>query len=131
MSNGAKVLQVSSNWGGGKNDSSYGANSAIDSSRSSAWSSASDGDNAFIEIEFPKNVETKYIKVWTRSMSNNTAQIFSFSITDDSGKVFGPFELPDATKAYQFELKTKTKTLKMQALKTNTGNTGLVEFKVY
>jgi len=131
LSNGSKVLHVSSNWGGGKNNSSYGANSAIDGSRSSAWSSASDGDNASIEIGFPKSVKTSYIKVWTRTMSNNTAQIFSFNITNDKGEVFGPFDLPDASKAYKFELKTQTKSLKMKAIKTNTGNTGLVEFEVY
>jgi len=131
LSNGAKVLHVSSNWGGGENSSSYGANSAIDGSRSSAWSSDSDGDNAFIEIGFAKSVKTRYIKVWTRTMSNNTAQIFSFNISNDKGEVFGPFDLPDASKSYKFELKTQTKSLKMQALKTNTGNTGLVEFEVY
>jgi len=131
LSNGAIISKVSSNWNNGANSSSYGANKAIDGNKATAWSSNSDGDNAFISISFPKKIKTKFIKVWTRTMSNNTAQIFSFNITNDKGEVFGPFNLPSATKAYKFELKTKTQTLKLQALKTNTGNTGLVEFEVY
>jgi len=131
VSNGAKVKSVSSNWGNGSNGGSYGANSAIDGNPTTSWSSNSDGDNAFIEVQFPKKSQIHYIKVWTRTMSNNTAQIFSFNVVNDKGETFGPFKLPDASRAYKFNLKTKTKTLKLQALKTNTGNTGLVEFKVY
>jgi hypothetical protein len=48
---GASVRAVSSNYGAGQNNEAWGADSAIDGSRSSAWSSAGDGDDAFIEIE--------------------------------------------------------------------------------
>lgn len=49
LSNGAKISAVSSNFGNVAINQTWGANSAIDESASSAWSSNGDGNKAFIE----------------------------------------------------------------------------------
>jgi len=71
---GAKVVAVSSNFGGAANDRPWGADSAIDGNRATAWSSNGDGDEAFIEIEFAGPAELHAVEVWTRTMSDGTAR---------------------------------------------------------
>ena len=46
MENGASVAGVSSNFGGGANDSAFGAANALDGDPATEWSSESDGDQA-------------------------------------------------------------------------------------
>ncbi len=64
-------------------------------------------------------------------MSNGTAQIFRFTVTTDQGETFGPFDLPDADWVYTFPVEFTARTLRFDALETNTGNTGAVEIEVY
>ncbi len=128
---GAQVVGVSSNYGGGANDGSYGANSAIDGQPNTAWSSNGDGDGAWIEIELDQTYDVHTIGFWTRTMSNDTAQIFRFTVTTDQGETFGPFDLPDADRAYTFPLELTAHTLRFDAVETNTGNTGAVEIEVF
>lgn len=128
---GARVIAVSSNWGGVADDETWGAISAIDGSRGTAWSSAGDGDDAFIELEFAQESAIGEIAVWSRSMGDGTARIQSFTVTDDAGAVFGPFDLPDADGAHRFEIDTTTHQLRLDVHRSTGGNTGLVEFLVF
>ncbi|MEP4380768.1 MAG: discoidin domain-containing protein [Alphaproteobacteria bacterium] len=128
---GARVTAVSSNFGGGANDASWGANSAIDGSRATEWSTDGDGDKGFIEIEFAEPSDVGAIEVWTRSMSNNTARIFEFIVTADNGQKAGPFKLPDASKPYRFDVDLQAKRLRLDVIASNGGNVGLVEFAAY
>lgn len=127
----ASVMMVSSNYGGAANDQSWGANSALDGDPSTAWSSSGDGSDAFLVLDFGKKAKIGAIDIWTRSMSDGTAQISTFTATDDAGKVHGPFTLPDASKSYRFELNASTKTLRIDAATSSGGNTGLVEILAY
>jgi hypothetical protein len=128
---GARVIGVSSNWGGGDNDSSFGANKAIDGQPNTEWSSNGDGDDAWIEIELAQAYDVHTIGFWTRKMPNNTAQIFSFTVTTDEGETFGPFDLADADQIYYFPVEFSARTLRFDAVETNTGNTGAVEIEVF
>ena len=123
----AKITSVSSNYGDGANGDDWGANSAIDDDPSTAWSSNGDGSKAYLVLDFGKPVDVEWIKVWTRTMSDGTAQMASFKLTADDGKSYGPFTLPDAKKPYRFALKSTTRTLRLDAVDTSGGNTGLVE----
>ena len=123
----ATVKSVSSNYGDGKNADSWGADSAIDEDPSTAWSSNGDGSDAYLVLDFGKPVEIEWVKVWTRTMSDGTAQMTSFKITTDKGESFGPFTLPDAKKPYRFSVKTTASTLRIDADKSSGGNTGLIE----
>ena len=128
---GGVIKDVSSNFGGAANDQTWGANSAIDGSRASAWSSDGDGDEAFIEFQLAHAAHLQAVEVWTRTMSNNTAQIYSFSLTTDTGEVLGPFTLDDAEQSYRFEVDTAADWLRLDVVESNGGNTGLIEFAAY
>jgi hypothetical protein len=128
---GARIRDVSSNFGGGDNDSSFGANNAIDGQPSTQWSSDGDGDDAWIEIELPETYDVHTIGFWTRTMPNDTAQIFTFTTITADGEIHGPFELADANQIYYFPVEFTARTLRFEADSTNTGNTGAVEIEVY
>ena len=128
---GARVTAVSSNFGGAANDQSWGADSAIDGSRGTAWSSAGDGNAAFVEVELAGLAQLHAVEVWTRSMSDGTAQILSFTLTTDAGEVLGPFTLQDAAQPYRFEVNVVARSLRLDVVDSSGGNTGLVEFAVY
>jgi hypothetical protein len=128
---GARVVAVSSNFGGAANNEPWGADSAIDGNRGTAWSSSGDGNNAFIEIELAKPARLYAVEVWTRSMSDGTAQILAFTLTTDTGDVLGPFELADATAPYRFSIDVVARSLRLDVVDSSGGNTGLVEFAAY
>ena len=131
LEEGAQIVAVSSNYGGAANDGSWGANSAIDGQRTTAWSTNGDGDAGFVEIALAREARLGAVEVWTRTMSNNTAQIYRFTLTTDSGEVLGPFELPDASKPYRFAVDVTAKSLRLDVVASNGGNVGLVEFAAY
>jgi hypothetical protein len=128
---GARIVAVSSNYGSAPNDGSWGANSAIDGKRTTAWSTNGDGDAGFVEIALAREARLGAVEVWTRTMSNNTAQIYKFTLTTDSGEVLGPFELPDASKPYRFAVDVTAKSLRLDVVASNGGNVGLVEFAAF
>lgn len=131
LSAGARVTFVSSNFGGASNDQPWGADRAIDGSSSTAWSTAGDGDAAFIEVQMPTKQAIGSVDVWSRSMSDGSARIMSFTITIDSGEVLGPFTLPDTDKAYSFDLNRETRSMRLNVVSSSGGNTGLVEWAAY
>jgi hypothetical protein len=128
---GGRVVAVSSNFGGAADDEPWGANGAIDGNRGTAWSSNGDGDEAFFEIELAELAKLHAVEVWTRSMSDGTAQIFAFTLTTDAGEVLGPFSLQDAEQPYRFEVDTTARSLRLDVVESSGGNTGLIEFAVY
>jgi hypothetical protein len=71
------------------------------------------------------------IRFWTRTMSNDTAQIFSFTVTTETGDVYGTFELPDPEQSYEFEVDFVAETLRFDVVESNGGNTGVVDVAVY
>ncbi len=131
IENGAMVTAVSSNFAGAKNDQSWGANSAIDGSLNSAWSSAGDGNKAFIEITLAQSEYIDSIEVFSRSMSDGSAKIRSFTITLDDGQVQGPYTLPDTQQAYKFPLEQTSSSIRLDVVSSTGGNTGLIEFSAY
>ncbi len=130
LNNGATITAVSSNFSGVNNNEIWGANSAIDGSNATAWSSSNDGDNAFIEITLAESKQIETIEVFSRSMSDDTAKILTFTITTDSGEVL-PFNLPNTTQAHQFPLNRQTSSIRLDVVSSTGGNTGLIEIKAY
>jgi hypothetical protein len=128
---GAQVIAVSSNFGGGSDDETWGANSAFDGQRGTAWSSAGDGNDAFIEVQLARPADVDAVEVWTRSMTDGTAQILAFTLTTDSGEDLGPFALEDAEQAHRFEVDVTARSLRLDVVDSTGGNTGLIEFAVF
>lgn len=127
---GAQVIGVSSNFGGGGNDSTFGANKAFDGDPNTEWSSDGDGDDAWIEIEYESDVRVTAIGFWTRTMGSS-AQIFAFRVVTDRGETIGPFTLEDANGAYYFETDFNARRLRFEMVDTSGGNTGAVEIELY
>jgi hypothetical protein len=127
---GAHVSAVSSNYGGGALNSSFGGNNAIDGDLSSQWSSNEDGDKAWIEIDLGKEYAITTIGFLTRTMGAS-AQIESFQVVTDTGETLGPFSLPDARTVHYFPVTAKARTLRFETLKSSGGNTGASEIEVY
>ncbi len=131
INNGALISAVSSNFGGAGNDQTWGANSAIDGSSNTAWSSSGDGDNAFIEITLPEQELVSTLEVWSRSMSDGSAIIQSFTVITDAGEVLGPFSLPGTSRAYSFDIDRITGSIRLDVETSTGGNTGLVEISAF
>lgn len=130
LGNGASVSAVSSNYGGGDDDSSFGAMNALDGNPATEWSSAGEGDDAWIEVALPSLTQVTSVGFWTRTMGNS-AQVSSFQVTTDQGDVYGPFTVDDATTIYYFDTSFEAKTLRFELLDTSGGNTGALEIEVY
>ena len=127
---GMKVTDVSSNFGGAINSETWGANSAFDGDPTTAWSSAGDGDGAYIEIELDTETHITSIAFWTRTMGSS-AEISTFRVLTDTGEVAGPFTLLDATRSYVFTTDLTARRLRFEAIETSGGNTGAVEIAVF
>lgn len=126
---GARVVDVSSVFGGADSSAWAGAN-AIDGDPNSEWSSQGDGDDAFIEIELATETDISAVGMWTRAMATSS-QIRSFRVVTGEGTVLGPFELPDAGRMHTFPVETTARRLRFEAVSSTGGNTGAVEIAVY
>eukprot|EP00804_Cyclotella_cryptica_P012447 CCRYP_010862-RA/>CCRYP_010862-RA protein AED:0.22 eAED:0.22 QI:219/1/0.5/1/1/1/2/0/683 len=103
LSQGAFVLDVSSNY-----SSAYTAMNAIDGDSSTEWSTAQDGNDAFITIQLPFPSNVVYVDFHTRTMGSS-AQIYEYQVEagnklDDLAVVAPTCEVPDATKSYECDL---------------------------
>jgi len=128
--NGARLVGVSSNFGGGSEAGPWGALSAFDGDGATAWSSDGDGDSAWIEIELAAVTRVTRIGFWTRTMGSS-AQIQSFQIVGDTGEPVGPFNLTDAAQSYYFDTDFTASRLRFEVEASTGGNTGAVEIEVY
>jgi len=129
--NGAQLIGYSSVYGDGPVDGQYGAMNALDDDPLTQWSSAGDGDNAWLEVELEQRSRINEVVFWTRAMSNDTAQIYTFTITTETGEVYGPFELPDAEQSYTFNVEIVAQRLRFDVESSNGGNTGALDIAVY
>ncbi|MEK9164053.1 MAG: discoidin domain-containing protein [Chloroflexota bacterium] len=127
---GARITGVSSNYGGGADDSTYGGLRAIDGNPGTQWSSDGDGDEAWIETELAAETRVTRVGFWTRTMGSS-AQINSFQVVTDKGETTGPFDLPDAAEIYYFDTDFTARRLRFEAVTSSGGNTGAVEIEVY
>jgi quercetin dioxygenase-like cupin family protein len=127
---GARVTGVSSNFGGGSNDSPFGADNAIDGDPATEWSSDGDGDEAWIELELDRSYRVMALSVHTRTMGES-AQVSSFSVLTDEGIELGPFELPGADRPYLFPVQVQARRLRFEVVASSGGNTGFVDLGVF
>lgn len=127
---GASVVDVSSNYGGGANSSSWGANNAIDGQATTEWSSAGDGNNAFITIDLVAKTQVSGFGLWTRTMGTS-AEISSFEVENEVGDIYGPFEVDNANGIFDFPIEAEGQSFTFRVTGSNGGNTGVVEVAIY
>ncbi len=129
--NGAEIIGVSSAFGDAAVDATWGAGMAFDGSPNTEWSSAGDGDDAWVEVQLARRATIDSVEFQTRSMSDGSAIANQFTIVTDSGEMFGPYDLPDANQPHQFDVAIEAETLRFNLMNTTGGNTGAVEIAVY
>ncbi len=128
---GASILDVSSNWVNGSNDSSFGANKAIDNNENTAWASHADGDMASLTVQLVGRSSVHAIIVWSREMSDRTSRVMDFTVTSDVGEQFS-FNLPNAEQGYRFDTPfvQPVTQLRFDVDTSTGGNVGLRDFDV-
>lgn len=128
---GASVTFVSSNWGGGGNDSSYGAHKALDGDFVTEWSTAGDGDGARLDLDLGQVRRISAFGFRSRSMTDGTAIIRRVSLSLDGAAAL-EFDTPDPAQLYVFELPApvEVRSASVRALSTTGGNTGAKEIQL-
>ena len=130
LSEGARLVDTSSNFGGAQHSETWGGNSALDGDPATQWSSDGDGDDAWIEIELEAKTLVTRLGFWTRSMVTS-ARIISFQVVSDDGTVAGPFTLDGASSVHYFQTSITASHLRFEVVESTGGNTGAVEIEVY
>jgi len=131
LSESASVLSVSSNWNGGANDSSFGANQAIDGSMSTEWASDGEGDDAWLELSWEAEQPLTGVRVRSREMTDGTSIVSSFQLVVGAD-VLGPFDTPDPSQSYTFDFGSPVMAsqVRFEVLTSTGGNTGLREIQL-
>lgn len=119
----AKIKQVSSEY-----SAEYAATRALDGDPATEWSTAGDGDKAFIVIDLGAVYQLTGIGFRTRSMSDGTSIIREIAVIVD-GKRYGPFPVGEGQSL--IPLKVGGRLVRIEAVKTTGGNTGAQDIAVY
>lgn len=122
---GATVSGVSSEF-----SDAFVAEQAIDGDLGTAWATAGDGDDAWIEIDLGTIVDLSAVRLRSRSMTDGTAIIEQYTVTVDGAEPLGPFDA-GADEDDLAELVVSGQRVRFDAVTTTGGNTGAVEIEVY
>lgn len=121
---GAAVVDMSSEF-----SAAFAAENAVDGDPATEWSSAGDGDDAWITIDLGEPVDVAGIGFRSREMSDGTSIINAFTVTVDDGDPLGPF--PAGAGLSIADVEFTGQILRFDAVDTTGGNTGAVEIEVY
>jgi hypothetical protein len=121
---GAEVVDVSSEFSG-----TYTAANVVDGDPATEWSSAGDGDDSSITIDLGRAVDVVGVALRSRSMSDGTSVVQTFTVTVDGGQTYGPFDA--GTTFTVNEAAFTGRILTIDAEDTTDGNTGAAEIEVY
>jgi hypothetical protein len=121
----ATVTAVSSEF-----SAAFAAGNAIDGDAATEWSSAGDGDDAWIELELPEPTALVGVGLRSRSMADGSSVIERFQVVVDGEQVLGPFDASADGPAVT-ELAVTARRVRVEAVTTTGGNTGVVEIELY
>ncbi|WP_157943908.1 discoidin domain-containing protein [Blastococcus atacamensis] len=121
---GAEVMDASSEF-----SDAFTAANAVDGDLATEWSSDGDGDDASITIDLGRPVDVVGMALRSRSMSDGTSVVESFTVTVDGGQTYGPFGAGTASTVSEAEFTGQV--LRIDAERTSGGNTGAAEIEVY
>lgn len=118
---GSTVVEVSSQFSDG-----FAGTNAIDGDIGTEWSSAGDGDDAFITIDLGKQTAITAVAFRTRSMSDGSAITSTYTVEVD-GTVYGPFPAGPEPSDVTFDGQVLT----YRVDTSSGGNTGAVEVEAF
>lgn len=105
----------------------FAAANAVDGDFATEWSSAGDGDDAFLEIDLGRMTDVVGVQYHTRQMTDGTAIAESFTVTVDGGEPLGPFPIDGQPTDVEFT----GQVLRFDVEQSTGGNTGAVEIEVF
>ena len=123
---GARVVAVSSQF-----SSAYKAANAIDGNLSSEWSSAGDGNRAFITIDLGRQRAIAGVAFITREMSDGSAITRTFAVVVDGRRSFGPFAAGNVVNPRIASVSFTGRRLRFDVVTSTGGNTGAAEIEVF
>lgn len=123
---GAEVVAVSSQYGAG-----YGAANAVDGNLATEWSSAGDGNHAFITIDLGAERKVTGVAFVTREMSDGSAITRTFAVVAGGGKRYGPFPAGTRVDPRVAKVSFTGRRLRFEVVTSTGGNTGAAEIEVF
>lgn len=118
-----EVVEFSSEF-----SAAFAASRAIDGDLATEWSSAGDGDDAFIVVDLGRTVEIVGVGFRTRQMSDGSSVANSFTVTID-GTTYGPFAAGPGLA--MGEVRASGRVVRFDVGESTGGNTGAVEVEIY
>ncbi|MCG5051981.1 MAG: discoidin domain-containing protein [Myxococcales bacterium] len=133
LASGASIAAVSSNFGNTGPEGSFGANNAIDGMMATEWSSQGEGNAASLTVDLGANKTLVGFGFRSRKMSDGTSIIKALKLTFDGAAQAGPYLTPDPDNFYKFAFKAPqgARLVKLEAVDTTGGNTGIKEFQLF
>ncbi len=126
LATGATVLDVSSEF-----SSAWAAANALDGDLTTEWSTAGDGDEAFIEIDLGTEQDLAGVEFITRSMADGTAITTTYFVIVDGGERLGPFPAGSPADPRFQPIEARGQIVRFEAEDTSGGNTGAIEIGVF
>lgn len=105
----------------------FTATNAIDGKTQTEWSTAGDGDDAYIEIDLGQPYDITAIAFRTRHMTDGTATTNTYTITIDR-QILGSHP---SNEPVLLEPPITGRTVRIDAEETTGGNTGATEIEIY
>jgi F5/8 type C domain len=111
-------------------DASFAAANAIDDSGTTEWSSAGDGDSAYITIDLGEPKAIAGVEFVTRSMADGSAIVETYSVTIDGGDPLGPFNASTPAAPQVAAVDAEGRLVRFDVASSTGGNVGAIEVRV-
>ncbi|MDX2019043.1 MAG: discoidin domain-containing protein [Deltaproteobacteria bacterium] len=123
----------SSNFGGAADQETWGAAAAIDGMMATEWSSNGDGDGAWLTVDLGRPYTLVGSGFCSRKMTDGTSIVRSIELTFDGADGRGPYQTPNPDHAYKFGFTRPVvaRQVRLDALTTSGGNTGVKELELF
>lgn len=126
LAQGASIVDVSSEF-----NEAFGAANAVDGDLSTEWSSAGDGDNAFLTLDLGRPTSISVVEFLTRSMTDGTATAETFTVVVDGGAAIGPPPAGNPADPRPASIDVTGTEFTFQVESSTGGNTGAVEIRMF
>lgn len=109
----------------------FAASNAVDGDLTTEWSTAGDGDDAWIAVDLGESAEVAAVEFLTRSMTDGSATAETYTVRIDGGDELGPFPAGNAADRQPAEVSAEGQLFEFRVESSSGGNTGAVEVGVY
>lgn len=125
LAEGATVLEVSSTF-----SDSWAGENAIDGDLLTEWSTAGDGDGAFLTIDLGSQQQVTGFQFLTRTMADGSATATMYQVVVDGGDTLGPYPAGSPAEPGFAAAEVTGQVFRFEVVSSTGGNTGAVEIRV-